>query len=368
MNNIQFTKNEILELSWEKPSLAQIELTRNCNQSCVFCFQDCSSNKKNVDLGLEEWKKIINKLKHLGVTNINFSGGENCLHKDFEDIIIWSKKQGFNIVINTNGTFSLKNIINYVDEIVFSIHGLFDIHNKIVGLNNSFELIENHIMEINDIFNNISINMVVVKSNFKTIEDVYNYFENKYKIKSFSATLPIPCYSGSEYKEEQLDITYNLLKEYFLVLKKIPEEKLVLKHGLGNIFKNTSKFYDNSKQFILPSCIGGKYKLVISYDGSVYPCNFFRTDSFYCGNILYDDPVKIWNNGNGFKYFRNYMLDEMIHQDCKQCFKKNRCFGGCRAWTNTYISDYNENKGIIEYERDMRCEITNAFIRTRDND
>lgn len=69
-----FTRNELAELMWEKPYFVQIELTRNCNYRCVFCFENCDVEKKYEDKSYEEWKNVINDLKAIGVKQIHFSG------------------------------------------------------------------------------------------------------------------------------------------------------------------------------------------------------------------------------------------------------------------------------------------------------
>ena len=69
-----FSRNEISELMWKKPHFVQIELTRNCNFRCVFCFENCDVKNKYEDKSFQEWKKIIDKLYILGVKQIHFSG------------------------------------------------------------------------------------------------------------------------------------------------------------------------------------------------------------------------------------------------------------------------------------------------------
>ena len=44
-----FSKTELHQLMWKKPNFAQIELTRNCNQSCIFCFANCMAGVKVKD-------------------------------------------------------------------------------------------------------------------------------------------------------------------------------------------------------------------------------------------------------------------------------------------------------------------------------
>ena len=74
-----FNRNELAELMWAKPYFVQIELTRNCNYRCVFCFENCDVEKKYEDKSCAEWKKVINDLKHIGVKQIHFSGRREFL-------------------------------------------------------------------------------------------------------------------------------------------------------------------------------------------------------------------------------------------------------------------------------------------------
>ncbi len=140
-----FTKKELQKLMMSKPYFAQIELTRNCNFSCIFCFENCSNRKKYIDNSYEKWKEVIDKLYKIGVKYLHFSGGENFLHKDFIKILKYAKEKGFNILINTNGSFDITKAAEYADDFVFSVHGLNEVHNKIVGVPKSFEKVEKNI-------------------------------------------------------------------------------------------------------------------------------------------------------------------------------------------------------------------------------
>lgn len=73
-----------------------------------------------------------------GVKQIHFSGGENFLYKYFVEIVQYSKNKGFEIVINTNGYYNIESIIDYADNFIFSVHGLFKVHDKITGVDRSF--------------------------------------------------------------------------------------------------------------------------------------------------------------------------------------------------------------------------------------
>jgi len=350
-----FERDELLQLSWGKPMMAQLELTRECNQRCIFCFRACCPEIKYPVLSGDQWKTIIGKLKRLGVRRLNFSGGENFLHPNFVSTIIFAKTEGFEVIVNTNGTFDCGPIAKYSDEIIFSVHGFKKIHESITGRQGSFEAAESHLMQVANLLTRVSVNMVLVKSNYEQMNSLFEYFDKLYNLHKFSPTVSIRSLFGFKHADQALEITEEFLEDYKRRIAAIPAQKLELKHGFQTIYFGDPALY-TKPVFPLANCAGGKYKLVIDCNGDVYPCNFFRDQEFYCGNILTDDEMKIWRTGKGFERFRKLALQETIPQKCHTCLKKARCMSGCRAWSSQY------QNGGFENVSDLRCQIGNAFI------
>ena len=352
-----FTREELLSLAWEKPMMAQIAVTENCNQKCIFCFQACSPARKFSSLSLNQWKIIIRKLRNIGVRILNFSGGEVFIYPYLLDLIKWAKlEMNFSIHINTNGTFDVSDFIEYVDSFIFSVHGLNKVHDEIVGKKGSFSLVEKNIAIASKFDVEVLINMVLLKSNYHQILDVFHHFDSKYRISEFAPFIPIHSLFAKEYRDIALEVNADLITDYIKKLKKIPKDQLNLKHGFQSIFINEIDFYKSAK-IPLPNCAAGKYKIIIDYNGDVYPCNFFKGDEYYCGNILEEDEYEIWKNGKGFIPFRRIILENKIPKECKTCLKKERCFSGCRAWSEIY------QKGGFYESKDRRCSIGDAYIR-----
>ena len=90
---------------------------------------------------------------------------------------------------------------------------------------------------------------------------------------------------------------------------------------------------------------------------------FFQTQEYLCGNVFSQNLKEIWENGKGFNTFRQYFLDNKLPDRCVSCKKVNNCFSGCRAWTKSYL----DGDIKIKSEGDVRCELINAYTRTRDN-
>lgn len=350
-----FDRNELLEIAWEKPILAQIEITNKCNQQCIFCYTGNKVGQIKSDLTLEQWQNIIIKLRNIGVRKLDFTGRESFMHRELSALVSWCKKLGFEIKINTNGTFDILNVLKNVDEIVFSIHGIGSTHNKIVGNTKSFDLVEANIKQTTLAGVKTSINMSLIKSNYHQMLEVFDYFDSKYDINKFAPSIPVLSRFGSSFKELSLVLNRELLDDYINNLKKIPENKLTMKHGFHSIFINDRDYYKDTG-LLLPNCAAGKYKLIVESDGKVFPCNFFKSEKFFCGNILTDDEHQIWKFGRGFKRFRQLVLGKKIPKECTKCLKKPRCYSGCRAWASTY------EEGGFENVKDQRCDLGTAFI------
>ena len=347
-----FSKEDLINLIWSRPNFAQVELTRNCNFKCKFCFENCDVQNKYEDKPLEKWKKVIDDIYHLGIKKIHFSGGENFMYPYFKETLKYSKEKALINLINTNGSFDVSSILNYSDEFVFSLHGYKEINDEITGFKGSFERTIKNIEKALNSGKKVSINTVLIKENFENYEKLYSYLNNKFKNLTYSPTMAIPCYTGKKFDSLSVPINDDNMRKYLEYINKIGKENFVYKHGLYGLLGEEEK----KKQ--MPVCAAGKSKLIIKYDGSVYPCNFFQTEEYFCGNVFEEDLKEIWKNGKGFKKFRNHYLNENIPDECKKCRKHDNCYSGCRAWTKSYI----EKSMDIKQEGDVRCGVIDAYI------
>ena len=347
-----FEKVDLINLIWSRPNFAQVELTRNCNFKCKFCFENCDVQNKYEDKPLEMWKKIIDDIYNLGIKKIHFSGGENFMYSNFKEILKYSKEKGLINLINTNGSFDISSILNYSDEFVFSLHGYKEVNDEITGFKGAFEKTVKNIEKALNSGKKVSINTVLIKENFENYEKLYSYLKEKFKNLTYSPTMAIPCYTGKKFDSLSVPIDKENMKKYLEYINKIGKENFVYKHGLYGLLG------EEEKKMQMPVCAAGKSKLIIKYDGSVYPCNFFQTEEYFCGNVFEEDLKEIWKNGKGFKKFRSYYLNENIPNECKKCKKHDNCYSGCRAWTKSYI----EKDTNIKQEGDVRGGVINAFV------
>ncbi|MBI2134848.1 radical SAM protein [Candidatus Woesearchaeota archaeon] len=85
----------------KKHNLGRLEINRFCNQRCVFC----SNPPKGGELGFDEIKKRMLKMKDEGVTDLMITGGEPTLKRDLAEILELAQSLDFDeITIQTNGS------------------------------------------------------------------------------------------------------------------------------------------------------------------------------------------------------------------------------------------------------------------------
>ncbi len=109
-------------------NLGYIQLTRICNQNCLFC-----SNPENQNIiSLDDAKSQLLELKNKNYDGVILTGGEPTLHKRLKDIIALSVKLGIIPRIITNGQVTsksgyLKSLQDAgLDHIHISIHSMRD--------------------------------------------------------------------------------------------------------------------------------------------------------------------------------------------------------------------------------------------------
>ena len=127
-----------------------IELTRRCNQQCLYCY---NSSTNGSELSASKWIETIDHLYIDGLRSIKITGGEPFLFRDIFEIID-SAADRFILTINTNGSLLNELICSNLSKhknisIQVSIDSSSpEIHNKYRG-EGTWELAFNAIQLLN---------------------------------------------------------------------------------------------------------------------------------------------------------------------------------------------------------------------------
>jgi radical SAM protein with 4Fe4S-binding SPASM domain len=314
------------------------DITYRCNMKCPHCLIDYS--KKTEEINLNEVEKVLEKLRKAGVFTINFSGGEPLLREDFTEIIEMASSMGFGLRISTNGLLLDEDTIrSFIDNMLFcvqvSVDGMRETHDSFRGLEGSFKKAIQALRISSDNGLHTTMSTMIIKPNINEIPDlldlaVINGFSS-FKLNSF-----MPVGRGSSALE--LGVTKDQVKRLASVLlekRDLYKDKIDVQmdavfpwlyddYGIGEM---TVRGIRGQKRV---RCSAGQTNLVISPDGTVYPCPYL-TD-FPLGNILKDPLEAIWHDNFGILgKFRNIFQNDLKGKcsDCK--FIPSNCNGGCRA-------------------------------------
>jgi len=81
---------------------ADVEITKNCNLRCKYCFNE--SGKDSPELPLNQWIELLDSLYDKGLRVIKVSGGEPFLYTSILELLEYVQKK-FIVSINTSGYF-----------------------------------------------------------------------------------------------------------------------------------------------------------------------------------------------------------------------------------------------------------------------
>jgi MoaA/NifB/PqqE/SkfB family radical SAM enzyme len=139
----QIRKNGVRDVAWvdhADPCLAnaRIYLTELCNSHCLTC--NFWKSKNEVQLDTITWKDILQQIRSIGITSLEFVGGEPTMRADLLDIIKEARELRFaSILISSNG-FLLND--GYISKLIdcgangfhISLDGLRDTYRYVRGV------------------------------------------------------------------------------------------------------------------------------------------------------------------------------------------------------------------------------------------
>ena len=115
------------------PATVDIELTNNCNLSCIHCLSQRKENKRPLGfMDYEVFTKIADEMGRYPGRNLLICGvGEPVLHPRIQEMLSYLSEKRLRYTFYTNGTFmrrfTPKDIMNWhIETIVVSVDGIDD--------------------------------------------------------------------------------------------------------------------------------------------------------------------------------------------------------------------------------------------------
>jgi len=265
----------------------------HCNQKCVHCYAADQELAEEEELSTEDWKKILDKCRAVGIPQVTFTGGEPTMRDDLFELIRHAR--WFVSRLNTNGIKLTREYCRQLHEAeIDSVQITFyscdpEEHNQLVGA-------DQYVNTVNGIDNalseglSVSINTplcTVNKDYVKTLE-----FLHEKGVIYVTCSGLITTGNAATESSERLQLTES-------EIEKILRQAVSYCHENGMEIAFTSPGWIDQSVFDeldipSPSCGACLSNMAITPGGNVVPCQSWLSDE-PLGNMLRDDWELIWD-------------------------------------------------------------------------
>lgn len=308
------------------PTVGTLVLTYRCTSRCRTCTIWKRPKVGIQELGLAEWKRIVEQLSKNNIRVVELFGGDVFLRKDILiPLIEFMKERGMTIHLPTNGNLLSPNIARElvqsgVDVIYLSVDGVNSAQDKIRGVDGSFDKARRAIKYLtqaragkqtprlicNTTVSNLNINSLddipafAYRTGFDEnhFEYVGEFCEKHVKESIIDGIKPTPYYmkqgdSVLVSKEDAIKLKNALWK----IRKKFAATSLGIVTvnidtlSIANIFQGT---INNKKCYML------RTEVTVDPYGNVVPC--MCVNNYFFGNLVESDFQNIWNNAKHSRF------------------------------------------------------------------
>lgn len=306
--------------------------TYRCNSKCEFCYFWRDPKLKGIpDAKFFDVKKNLDDLKRIGVSVVDFTGGEPLLNKELPQILSHAKKLGFFVKLSTNGYLYPKRAEELKDLttcIYFSLDTTSrEEYKKIRGIDGYEQLIES-IELAKELNQKICLSCTLTDEIINNMKDIAN-FAKENKVTAYIH----PCFSYFGNKKLSEENIKNIKKYFWHPYIRMSLSDLDLAYKGGNDINNTT-------------CLAGKSTVDISPDDClVIPCFHKFVNKIKINGKLYS----LYQSQDWERWFK----DAGKYDYCKHCMID--CYFGLSYWDKIRRGFFKANitqlKNIVEAMR-----------------
>lgn len=301
------------------PLVSYLELTRNCNLRCIHCY---NGGPFKQELNIDQIKIVIDDLADLGCLDLVLTGGEPCLHKNFEDILWYARDKRFCITLKTNGTLINERLASLfkktlVTEIHISLYSLKpEEHEGITKIKGSLAKTLHGIDCLLQEGLKVRISTPITKLNYLSVREVNEFAKRINARCGFDPIITAQVDGSRDPVELRIDegdwqklFDTGLLSEVIFPNSVNLNDSSSIKSGVTNYITGNE-----------PLCGAGRSSVTITAFGDVVPCICLPTR---IGNVLEDTLNHIWNYEKEWSPIRT--LSSKLFTECKDCTHIEYC-------------------------------------------
>jgi MoaA/NifB/PqqE/SkfB family radical SAM enzyme len=276
--------------------------------------------------------KMLDSFRKFNTKEVVMSGGEALMHPNFFKLCEIIKSRKIKITLLSTGLLLKRyssDILAKTDEVIVSLDGSKDVHDKIRNIPNAFAKLKEGVQELKRLRPNfrVTARCVIQKENFKDFPNIIDAAREigVDQISFLTADITTDAFNRPELWDDQRAGEVKLSPEELPQFKEIIES-LIQTH-LNNFeskfiaespdrimrFYHYYSAYYNQSNFPELRCNAPWVSTVIEADGSVRPCFFHKV----IGNIRKSALEEIVNSYESISFRKN--LDVSTNSICEKC-------------------------------------------------
>jgi MoaA/NifB/PqqE/SkfB family radical SAM enzyme len=307
------------------PDKLFIELTRNCNCSCIMCGREKPSYDKSLNMSLGLFKKIADHFFPYA-DYVDLRGfGESSLIHNIDEYIDYALKYKCDFGLITNLTVKNDNLWAKLVLNNFWIGVSFDgakketyekirIHGKYDNVIHNFGLIRD-ISKKHNIANRVYLIVTVQKDNIDELDDILR-IAKQYGIKQVELSPVISPHDNDPYS---LDLVAEKIKPNISRAIALAE-KLGINLRLIGTFGLEQKEKESGHK-LMERCPRPWSWLYINYNGLTGPCNHLMDPLFILGDLSKANNFHDVLNNESNQLMRSIVHTPYRYKSCEWCFK-----------------------------------------------
>jgi len=337
---------------WSAPRVLTFMMTYRCNLRCSMCWQwgdqglfhALSKEHEIQQLDLATLRSVIDDVAEEG-TGVFLWGGEPFLHRDLMRFVEHVKSKGLYCSINTNGTYlprEARRLVDLgVDAIMVSVDGPQEIHDRIRGMDGSFQRIADGVQALREARNGhgrkpeIIVNTTISPGNqhalLATYETVETMGADRMILSQLWFTTEQIGRANEAYFREKFNAHAGSWRGFVMdvsvldtdLIARQMREMSLRKSGMELRFLpdleagQVADYYtDPQEAFGKTRCLVPWLEAEILPNGDVTPCSD-RPD-LIVGNVRKEPFKEIWNN-DAYRSFRRAMREDGLFPYCSRC-------------------------------------------------
>jgi pyrroloquinoline quinone biosynthesis protein E len=331
------------------PPLALLaEVTHRCPLTCFYCSNPLELDRRNVELGTDEWCRVLSEAADLGVLQVHFSGGEPMARRDLPELVRHAAHLQLYTNVITSGVLLTDKAMAalreaHVDHIQLSFQdSRAESADHIGGYRGGHEKKRAAAQRITAAGLPLTLNFVIHRLNVERVLDMIEMSESMgatrieiahaqyygWALRNRDALLPTRA---------QLDHTTRVVEAARARLK----GKITLDYVVPDYYASRPK-----------ACMGGwgRRFMNISPSGKALPCHAAETlTHLVFPSVRTHSLAEIWNTSAAFQHYRG---TEWMPEPCKSCDRREIDWGGCRCQAYALLGEANATDPACSKSKD----------------